>query len=91
MQIPNTPYRTVFGCIRHIFDTEGIAAFYRSYRTTLLMNIPFQSIHFVTYEFGQSITNPQHIYNPTAHVISGKNINKNIIRFEHIMYILFII
>lgn len=67
----NSPYRTVLSCIRRIYATEGLAAFYRSYRTTLLMNVPFQSIHFVTYEFTQSITNPHRTYDPTAHVVSG--------------------
>ncbi|KAJ8686806.1 hypothetical protein QAD02_022600 [Eretmocerus hayati] len=71
MQIPNTPYKTVVDCIRHVYKTEGVAAFYRSYRTTLLMNVPFQSIHFVIYEFAQSITNPLRTYNPTAHMVSG--------------------
>lgn len=71
MQMPNSPYRSVLSCMRHVYATEGIAAFYRSYRTSLLMNVPFQSIHFVTYEFTQSISNPQRIYNPTAHVVSG--------------------
>ncbi|XP_001604399.2 mitoferrin-1 [Nasonia vitripennis] len=71
MQMANSPYRTVLSCIRRIYATEGITAFYRSYRTTLLMNVPFQSIHFVTYEFTQSITNPHRTYDPTAHVVSG--------------------
>ncbi|XP_058807197.1 mitoferrin-1 [Phymastichus coffea] len=71
MQMPNSPYRSVMDCLRHVYATEGIRAFYRSYRTTLLMNVPFQSIHFVSYEFAQSITNPQRTYNPMAHVVSG--------------------
>ncbi|CAB0030425.1 unnamed protein product [Trichogramma brassicae] len=71
MQMPNSPYRSVVNCVKQVYATEGLAAFYRSYRTTLLMNVPFQSIHFVTYEFAQSITNPQRTYNPAAHVVSG--------------------
>jgi solute carrier family 25 iron transporter 28/37 len=35
------------------------------------MNIPFQSIHFMTYEFIQNIMNEEHQYNPTAHMVSG--------------------
>lgn len=58
--------------MRHVYKMEGIKAFYRSYRTTLLMNLPFQSIHFITYEFAQSMTNTKRTYNPTAHVISGE-------------------
>lgn len=35
------------------------------------MNIPFQSIHFMTYEIGQNLTNKEKTYNPRAHIISG--------------------
>lgn len=35
------------------------------------MNIPFQSIHFMMYEFVQSVTNVDRSYNPTAHMASG--------------------
>lgn len=35
------------------------------------MNVPFQSIHFMVYEFSQSITNPERHYNPKAHMVSG--------------------
>lgn len=73
LQMYNSPYRSVVGCIQHIYKTEGTYAFYRSYTTQLAMNVPFQSIHFIAYEFVQSITNPEHIYNPKAHVISGEN------------------
>lgn len=67
----NSPYRTVMDCIRNIYRQEGARAFYLSYTTQLAMNIPFQSLHFMTYEFCQSITNSERCYNPTAHVISG--------------------
>lgn len=35
------------------------------------MNVPFQSIHFMTYELMQEKTNKERRYNPTAHMISG--------------------
>lgn len=35
------------------------------------MNVPFQSLHFVSYEFCQNITNPDRSYNPSAHMVSG--------------------
>ena len=56
---------------RKIWEAEGIRAFYRSYTTQLSMNVPFQSIHFVMYEFCQSVTNKDRSYNPKAHVLSG--------------------
>ncbi|CAD6211161.1 GSCOCG00010958001-RA-CDS [Cotesia congregata] len=71
LQMYNSPYRDVMSCIRHIYKTEGIFAFYRSYTTQLTMNIPFQGLHFIAYEFGQSLMNPDHVYNPIAHVVSG--------------------
>ncbi|KAK0084725.1 hypothetical protein PV325_006534 [Microctonus aethiopoides] len=71
LQMYNSPHRKVIQCLRHIYKTEGIFAFYRSYTTQLAMNIPFQSIHFIAYEFGQTVMNPEHIYNPKAHVVAG--------------------
>ena len=35
------------------------------------MNIPFQSLHFMVYEFMTTVTNPERVYNPSAHMISG--------------------
>lgn len=33
-----------------VMEHEGIRAFYTSYRTTLVMNVPFTAVHFATYE-----------------------------------------
>ncbi|XP_053125436.1 mitoferrin-1 isoform X2 [Hemicordylus capensis] len=71
MQMYNSPYRTVLACIRTVHRTEGLGAFYRSYTTQLTMNIPFQAIHFITYEFMQEQVNPCRQYNPRTHIISG--------------------
>ncbi|XP_033219867.1 mitoferrin-1-like [Belonocnema kinseyi] len=71
LQMYNSPYRSISSCIRHVYKTEGVVAFYRSYTTQLAMNVPFQSIHFIAYEFSQSMTNPEHKYNPYAHIVSG--------------------
>ena len=35
------------------------------------MNIPFQAIHFMAYEFWQQILNPDHKYDPRSHLIAG--------------------
>jgi len=40
----------VLKTIRHIFRVDGARAFYQSYPTTLLLNVPFQAVHFATYE-----------------------------------------
>lgn len=71
LQMYNSPYRDVVTCIKNIYKTEGAHAFYRSYTTQLAMNVPFQMIHFITYEVTQVFTNPEHVYNPMAHMVSG--------------------
>lgn len=67
----NSPYKSVLHCLVKTYKTEGIKAFYRSYTTQMMMNIPFQSTHFVCYELGQKITNKEGKYNPLAHMVSG--------------------
>ncbi|XP_076643927.1 mitoferrin-1 isoform X1 [Halictus rubicundus] len=71
LQMYNSPYRSVIACIKSVYENEGAKAFYRSYTTQLAMNVPFQMIHFITYEVAQNFTNPEHIYNPIAHMKSG--------------------
>ncbi|XP_026679666.1 mitoferrin-1 isoform X5 [Diaphorina citri] len=71
LQMYNSPYRSMLETIRTVYRTEGLVAFYRSYTTQLAMNVPFQSIHFITYEVMQTITNPSRSYNPIAHMMSG--------------------
>lgn len=71
MQVYKSPYRTCSDCFCKVWKAEGACAFYRSYTTQLLMNVPFQSIHFMTYEFCQDLTNHERTYNPMAHMISG--------------------
>ncbi|XP_053874398.1 mitoferrin-1 isoform X1 [Malaclemys terrapin pileata] len=71
MQMYNSPYKTVLECIRTVHRTEGLGAFYRSYTTQLTMNVPFQAIHFITYEFMQEQINPRREYNPRSHILSG--------------------
>ncbi|XP_048486474.1 mitoferrin-1 [Plutella xylostella] len=71
LQMLNSPYRGVWECARRVYRTEGLRAFYRSYGTQLAMNVPFQSLHFVTYEWCQSVVNPRRGYDPRAHALSG--------------------
>ena len=35
---------------RQMLRHEGLGAFFRSYRTTLVMNVPFTAMHFSVYE-----------------------------------------
>ncbi|KAG9354748.1 hypothetical protein JZ751_001461 [Albula glossodonta] len=71
MQMYNSPYRGLLDCIRTVQAKEGIAAFYRSYSTQLTMNIPFQAVHFITYELMQEQLNPHRQYHPASHILSG--------------------
>jgi solute carrier family 25 iron transporter 28/37 len=66
-----SPYKGMFDCIRKTMHSEGIGAFYRSYFTQVSMNIPFQCTHLLTYDYIQSIMNPDREYNPISHSISG--------------------
>ncbi|GJP32908.1 hypothetical protein CLOM_g17492 [Closterium sp. NIES-68] len=50
LQLKRSPYAGVVDCCRKMMQEEGLTAFYRSYRTTLVMNVPFTAVHFATYE-----------------------------------------
>ncbi|XP_052745067.1 mitoferrin-2 [Bicyclus anynana] len=71
LQMLHSPYRGVWECARHVYRAEGLRAFYRSYGTQVAMNVPFQALHFVTYEWCQSVLNPRRAYEPRAHLLSG--------------------
>lgn len=51
----DSPYKSVVECAKRVFQQEGFSAFYRSYTTQLVMNLPYQAIHFSTYEFFQEM------------------------------------
>ena len=53
MQVFGSPYKSWLKCMQHIVKKEGYGAFYRSFGTQLIMNIPYQSLHFMVYEFCQ--------------------------------------
>eukprot|EP00112_Aurelia_sp_Birch-Aquarium-sp1_P018639 Seg447.3 transcript_id=Seg447.3/GoldUCD/mRNA.D3Y31 product=Mitoferrin-1 protein_id=Seg447.3/GoldUCD/D3Y31 len=71
LQMFGSPYRGVFHCFRTVIKEEGIRAFYRSYTTQLTMNIPFQCVHFVTYEGFRKKFNPEGGYHARTHVLAG--------------------
>jgi len=50
LQRSDSPYRNFADCVRKTYSIEGIGAFFRSYKATLLMNIPFTAVHFASYE-----------------------------------------
>jgi solute carrier family 25 iron transporter 28/37 len=71
MQLGDSSYRTVRECARTVYAKEGIAAFYISLPTTLVMSVPFQSIQFATYEYFRKVINPRGDYDPKTHAIAG--------------------
>uniref|UniRef100_A0A182JC87 Mitoferrin n=2 Tax=Anopheles atroparvus TaxID=41427 RepID=A0A182JC87_ANOAO len=71
LQMYNSPYRSIVHCATQVYRTEGFRAFYRSYSTQLVMNIPYSAIQFPTYEFFQKLLNKDNKYNPAAHMVAG--------------------
>lgn len=71
LQIYDSPYKGVLDCVKTVLKTEGIGAFYRSYFTQLSMNIPFQCTHLLTYDYMQTLMNPNREYSPLTHSLSG--------------------
>lgn len=55
LQLCHSPYSSVMGCIKTTMKEEGFSAFYKSYRTTVVMNIPFTAVHFAAYEAGKKV------------------------------------
>ncbi|KAL6745765.1 mitochondrial carrier domain-containing protein [Haematococcus lacustris] len=55
LQVVHSPYRGVLDCVRQVYHSEGPAAFFRSYRTTLVMNVPFIAMHFSVYDAAKGL------------------------------------
>jgi solute carrier family 25 iron transporter 28/37 len=71
MQVHKSEFRSVFTCARVVFKTEGLAAFYVSYPTTLAISIPFNAIQYSVYEQVKRVMNPTHEYSPSTHITAG--------------------
>lgn len=71
MQMFCCPYNSTLECARCVLKSEGMGAFYRSYKVQLLMNIPFHVTHFMVYEATQGHLNPKKRYDPLSHLVSG--------------------
>lgn len=71
MQMCCSPFHSLFTAVSTIYATEGISAFYRSYLTSLAMNVPFQVTHFLAYERVTKLLNPTKEYNPPVHFLAG--------------------
>ncbi|KAJ2415645.1 Fe(2+) transporter [Coemansia sp. RSA 2530] len=71
MQLAGTGYRNIVDCASKVLRHEGLRAFYVSYPTTLMMNMPFQSIQFGCYDIFRRTLNPTGSYSPITHVFAG--------------------
>jgi len=58
-------------CARQLYREEGSRAFFRAYPTQLFMNVPFQVVQFMGYEYCKKILNPNDEYDISSHLISG--------------------
>jgi solute carrier family 25 iron transporter 28/37 len=76
MQVCNSKYKKLSRCIFGIAHREGVRAFYISYPTTLLMNIPYSAFYFMTYETVKYLLRDktergEEIHEPWKHVTAG--------------------
>ena len=71
LQIHNSQYRGLWDCFTQVLRREGPSAFYLSYPTTLLLNIPFHGLQFPIYERLRQTLNPKGHYSPGTHILAG--------------------
>lgn len=71
MQVNTTRYPSMMSCMSQIYRAEGFGAFFVSYPTTLVMNIPFSAINFTVYESTSKLLNPTKKYDPLVHCVAG--------------------
>ncbi len=65
-------YKNMIHCTQTILKYEGIKAFYRSFPTTLIMNIPYGCIMVAVNESARKILNPSNTkYNITSSMLAG--------------------
>ena len=64
-------YNSVYHCVKTVGRTEGLAAFYRSLPTTLMMNLPYGCIMVATNESAKKILNPSGNYNVYTSMVAG--------------------
>ncbi|KAF9221337.1 mitochondrial carrier [Gyrodon lividus] len=71
MQVHKSEFRSVFTAMQVVYHTEGPAAFYVSYPTTLMMSVPFTAVQFTVYEQIKRLLNPKGEYSPLTHIVAG--------------------
>lgn len=77
MQIQPQKHSGIFSCLVSVLRREGIRALYVSYPTTLLLNVPYHSVHFPVYEAIRAhlkkiwSRKDDRVNQPMIHVIAG--------------------
>jgi len=72
MQLYGSKYTSIRDCIMTMWKNEGLIAFYQSYVTTVLLNVPYVVVHFVTYEGMHTLLHDTAIDDtPVADILSG--------------------
>lgn len=64
-------YRSTFHCMTEIFKAEGLRAFYISFPTTLMTNIPYGCVVVAANESAKKFLNPSGQHNIPASLLAG--------------------
>lgn len=71
MQLQTLAKSSFIHTTKHIYQQEGLKAFYLSYPTTLAMTVPFTVLQFTIYDSALKLLNPGLVYNPFMHCLAG--------------------
>ena len=80
IQAENSPYKTVFSAVMGTYRKDGLRAFFVSFPTTLMMNVPYAAVYFTMYEHLFSLfsgTRPAEDeeqdgeFHPLSHILAG--------------------
>lgn len=64
-------HKNIFDCGRSIIQLEGVSALYRSFPTTLFMNIPYGGVMVATNESLRKVLNPNGKYSLQTSMLAG--------------------
>lgn len=71
MQVHGSAFKSIAHCTKSVYKSEGLAAFYVSYPTTLCMSVPFTALFVPVYESISKVMNPTGQYDVLTHCVAG--------------------
>jgi len=73
LQLGLKNYKGLMDCVRTVIRTEGFGALYAGYSTTLVMNVPYNAVQFMSYEWLRSILKrgKEDQFDVLAHCVAG--------------------